>query len=91
MPKSPITYRECFYSQIRGQAEGTLRRVEWNAVQTELGVMVESVSPTWNASESAMANIDVTDVAFNKISIVDADQFYRSYNTGGSQISDTNA
>jgi hypothetical protein len=90
MPKAPITFREVFFTPVRGQAEGTLRPLEWNHVETELGTMVEPYSPT-HSGAAVVVNADVTDRAINKVSIMDDNKFYEQYHTGGTSLSDFNA
>jgi len=96
MPKSPILYREAFYAQIRGVSPDYLgnppmRELEWNAVETELGTMVESRScVTFAGDISQIKQIDGQDNSISRFSRVIEDAFQNQYGTGGGHCIDYN-
>ena len=88
MPKGPILYRETFFAHVRGSnndylGNRQLKQLEWNAVETELGTMVEPHSAIVTPSLGSVVQVDVTDNAVTKVSIVNEDMFYSQYGTGG--------
>ncbi len=98
MPKLPITYREVFYSPIRGSfnsvtSAADLRRLEWSRVETELGTMVEpTISVGGINATGPITQIDMTDASVSKISIMDDGTFQQQFGTGGpQQLIDFNA
>lgn len=94
MPKAPITYRETFFSEIRGPYTGDrmLKHLEWNRVETELGTMVEPRAPLTSPDATGkISQIDLTEAAASKISIIDEGTFTAQFGTGGSGMFDYNA
>jgi hypothetical protein len=84
MPKSPILSREIFYDQL---GDGTFRILDWCLVSTELGGMIESRHPTLAGhGTTPVANTDVVDCSFTKISQMNEDKFFTLFNTAGWQI-----
>jgi hypothetical protein len=97
MPKTPILYREIFYSEIRGTKEPTtgqpqLQPLPWNHVETELGFMMEPrADPLGPDASGKMVQIDMNDAAASKISIIDSGVFYSQWGTDGGVCTDFNA
>lgn len=86
MPKTPVTYRETFYSEIRGSGNPPLlKHLEWNRIETELGTCVEPRAPLTAPGNGNITQVDLTDFAANKISIIDEDTFQNQFGTGGPQ------
>ncbi len=85
MPKAPITYRQAYFVNIRGSGNPPLiRRLDFNSVETELGTMVEPV-PMINgrSGEDKISNIDLTDAAFNQMTLIQEEDFQARFNCGG--------
>jgi hypothetical protein len=97
MPKTPITYRETFFSEVRGNVRNLdntpqIKHLEWNRVETELGTMVEPRGTQLNLDSTGKTHqIDMTDAAFNKISMIDENIFYTQFGTSGGGLIDYNA
>lgn len=96
MPRLPILYREGFYEIIRGGPRDYLgnfpiRELEWYAVDTELGPMVEPRTSI-NAIDAVgrVVNADLTDMSLSKLSLMDAGDFQNRYGTGGGSLVDYN-
>ncbi len=86
MPKAPITFREGYFTEVRGSGNPLLlKRLEFNRVETELGTMAESVSIQLGFSQNTdkMANVDLTDAGLNTIRIIQEQEFQNNFNTGG--------
>ena len=97
MPKRPITYRETFFSEVRGYVRNDdnspqIKHLEWNRVETELGTMVEPRTSQMNMDPTGrLIQMDMTDAAYNKISMIDETLFQGQFGTGGSGLIDYNA
>ncbi len=96
MPKTPILYREAFFEVIRGGPRDYLghrpkRELEWYAVETELGTMVETRTSI-NAVDAVgkTVNADLTDMSISKFTEMDAGDFQNQYGTGGGSLIDIN-
>lgn len=86
MPKAPITFREAFFTEIRGSGNPPLlKRLEFNHVETELGPMVEIVSMQegFAGDPNKIANIDLTDAGINKFTMIQEEAFQASFTSGG--------
>lgn len=92
MPKTPILYREAFYENVRSAGRDYLgyrpkRELEWYAVETELGTMVEP--RTLAAVDPAkVVNADATDMSISKFTEMEATDFQNQYGTGGGSLTD---
>lgn len=80
MPKAPVLSREVFYDVLR---DGTYRMQDWAVVNTELGKMLEPRPASFINDPNKIAQVDVVDASFTKISQADEDEFYRLHNTSG--------
>jgi hypothetical protein len=71
----------------------SLKQLEWFAVDTELGLMVESrpISDIVGGELGQVKQIDMTDAAINRISRIDETVFQNQYGTGGSGMIDYNS
>jgi hypothetical protein len=97
MPKLPITYRESFYVEVRGGPKDylgnpPLRELEWNSVETEIGMMVEprSMIAFFAGNTEKVLNIDITENSVSKFSRTSEELFQNQYGTGGTFLSDFN-
>lgn len=96
MPKAPITYREEFYSEVRGSrdpntAAPLLKPIEWNRVETELGTCVEPrISQSAPDATGKVIQTDQTDAGISKITIMDEGTFQNQFGTGGGATVDYN-
>lgn len=96
MPKGPILYREKFFAPVpgspdladRGHANMNLRELDWNVVQTEVGMCVEPNQSLWASANTSITQTDVTDNSINKISIMEESLFVQQWGTGGAQLAD---
>ena len=89
MPKAPILARRGFFSYV-DRTQSTLRMLDFNVVDTELGSMVEPRQVAFgiqlgNSGSTGYANIDVTDAAFNSLSQIDQNTFLSQFGTDGLQ------
>ena len=80
MPKSPVLYRESFYDTLR---DGTIRMIDWNLVDTELGACVE---PRGILMNGPINQIDVVDASANRLTQFDEDTFGETFGSGGQQL-----
>ena len=88
MPKTPILQRTAYLETLK---DGSVRMLDWNAVETELGTMVE---PRQNhldtqlpmAGNVGFAAVDVYDMSFTRIIGTDSNTFYTQYGTDGQQV-----
>lgn len=84
MARPPITQRTGFYYPInRYQTQRVL--LDWNAVETELGTMVEPRTLI-RYIDGSVPQIDLLDVAFDREIQMTPDQFQNQYNHGGPQL-----
>ncbi len=94
MPKTPITSRILFVVPVKPliQNPPLFRSIEWNAVETELGTMVEPrQAPYLPDASGRVVNMDVTDMGWNFVRQVGDDgEFYNQYGTGGTGMTDFN-
>lgn len=87
MPKSPITSRTGFFSVLRGPINRTVTDLlDWNAVDTELGTMVESRNLMHGGGVSPIVQMDTMDTAYTTIIPIDGEQFIAQYGSGGYQL-----
>jgi len=84
MPKAPILDREMFYDTLRNT--GTLRLLDWQLVNTEVGAMLEPRPLSFAEIGADQAQIDLTDMSVNRISPSDEDTFFSVYLGGGQQL-----
>lgn len=94
MPKNPITSRIAYYVQVKPfiQSPPLFRAIEWNAVETELGTMVEPrQSGIVPDATGKTVNLDVTDMAWTQLRQIEDDAtFQNQYGTGGTGLTDFN-
>jgi hypothetical protein len=91
MPKSPIRSRTVFFSPMRGVVDAStgeppLQRLEWNAVDTDLGPCVEPYSPPQLDGISGgqqVVQVDAVDASASSVKIMDSGGFQSQYGTGG--------
>lgn len=82
MPKAPILYREAFYETL---ADGSIRMLDFNLVNTELGAMIEPRSVSLVNTTGSITTMDVYDASINKLSPMKEDEFYRLTGFSGRQ------
>ena len=84
MPKGPVTARELFYTTNR--RDGTKRLLDFALVNMSIGALVES-RPLALFGVNKITDADPYDLlAFNKISEMSEDEFYRLHGSGGLQV-----
>ena len=89
MPKAPILRRTLFYEIIPGSVTTVpgvpqMRLLDFCAVETELGTMVEPRQNP-NGLTDKGRNIDAFDADYTDIQMMDAGTFKQQYGTGGNQ------
>lgn len=84
MPRLPVLNREVFFTKHR--RENTYRMLDFALVNTSIGALVES-RPLALYGVSKITDTDPFDlVAFDKISEMSEDEFYKLHGTGGLQV-----
>ena len=84
MPKTPITDRTMLYDVLR--YDKTIRFLDWNVVETELGTMVEPRPFGPGYGTVKVTDVDVYDASANRLVQYDENTFAREYGTGGNQL-----
>lgn len=84
MPKAPILARTAFYDVLG--YDKSVRLLDWNAVETSLGPMVEPRSFEGGYGTVKVTDMDVYDSSFTRISQIDETTFANQYGTGGRQL-----
>ena len=85
MARTPINARRAFMVPINRNL-GQVRIFQWNAVDTDLGVMVEPHQfPHGAGVDGAVPQVDMLDCAYDSITMLDASTFNAQYGTDGPQ------
>lgn len=88
MPKAPIQARRAFFDTLRDKS---IRMLDWCAVDTELGVMVEprqSIGgiPTPVPGSNTFVQVDLADASWTTLTQIDGGAFYSQYGTDGQLV-----
>ena len=81
MPKTPILSREGFYKTSLG---GTLVPLDWNLINTNLGVMLEQRQ--MGPARNPLKDIDAIDAGFTRFADIDEHRLQFLFSTGGSAL-----
>lgn len=86
MPRAPIRERRSFFDFVRRDS-GQRYPLDFNAVDTELGVMVEPRQAIETIGvDGAVRQIDMVDAAADSETLLDRNTFYSQYGTDGQQV-----
>ena len=85
MPRTPILARRGYFESVgRNLAVKELRWLEWNSVDTELGVMVEPRNFTLMV-DGKVVQWDARDMDYNSLTEMSSSDFYQANGTYGPQ------
>lgn len=82
MPRAPITARRGFFYNINRNLKQVLP-FDWNAVDTELGVMVEQRQEPHVVTFDKTVQLDKLDMAYDSLTEIEEETFQAQYNTAG--------
>ena len=86
MPRAPILQRRSFFDFVRRDSQSRIQ-LDWNAVDTELGLMVEPRQFALNVGvDGVVRQIDMVDSAADTETQLDRNAFYAQYGTDGQQV-----
>lgn len=81
MPRAPILSREGLYRKL---SDGTIVPIDWNLVNTSLGVMLEQRQVL--AQTTPVGEIDAKDAGFTRMVEFNEDQLQYRFSTGGQAL-----
>lgn len=82
MPKAPINQRTLMFTRLRG--DKTIRLIDWNVVDTELGPMIEPRH--MSVDGGSIPQRDITDGTYTSIVEYDEDGMVNQYSHNGLQL-----